>query len=473
VAGRATEAVRGKGESIPSSRQVIRALREEVARLQAQVADLLALVARQQARIEILERTSGSGPSGPPLAAPAAEPPAAPKPRGRPEGHPGTSWSRPAVEPTVVPLALDACPDCGGELSEWRDWQDHWVVDLPEPTPVTLTNFRHQRGYCPRCKKTVRAPRAPEEPPRGHLGLRLLSLAAELKSGFGLPFTKVSGLLQRLFQVEVPRATLPSLVQRVGEWLKPARDALLEVVKAAAVKHADETSWPVSGKNGWAWAFATQEVAVFLMEPTRSAKVPQAVLGKDLGHVLVVDDYPGYLSLPHERQACWAHLLREAEIAAALKPLPSAIALRKRLKEIFGEAEIVAQARETLTPRQLDLEIERIDRMLIDVCRWRTRCHEVRHVQKRVARRRRELLTFLRRPGVDPTNNRGERVIRPLVLVRKVSGGSRSWTGARVHGAIASCIQSLQHFSTSFTDLVRRHVTLPELRPQLTSVLSA
>jgi hypothetical protein len=84
--------------------------------------------------------------------------------------------------------------------------------------------------------------------------------------------------------VEVPPSTLPSLVQRVGKRPKPARDELLEVVKAAPVTHADETSWPVDGKNGWAWAFATDEVAVFQMEPTRSGKVPQAVLGEDVGH---------------------------------------------------------------------------------------------------------------------------------------------------------------------------------------------
>ena len=441
----------------------------------ARVKDLEALVGRLVARVQILERQLGEK-SGPPSEPPAsgADPAApAPKPRGRPEGHPGTSWSMPAVEPTVVCLPIKECPDCGGHLSKWRDWQDHVVVDIPEPTPATVTNFRHERGYCARCRKTVRSPRAPDEPPRGHLGVRLLGLAAELKSGFGLPFTKVSSLLKRLWDVEIPRSTLPSLVQRVGEWLKPARDELLAVVKAAPVKHADETSWPVSGKNGWAWAFATDEVAVFLMEPTRSGKVPQAVLGKDVGSVLVRDEYSGYAKLPHEVQTCWAHLLREAKIAAALKPSPSAIAVRTRLKQIFGEAEIVAQARETLTPQPLEREIERIDRMLIDVCRWRTRSDEMRHVQKRVARSRRELLTFLRRPGVDPTNNRGERVIRPLVLVRKVSGGSRSWVGARVHGTNASCIQSLKHFGVSFIDLVRRHVTLPERRTQLASVLPA
>jgi hypothetical protein len=44
----------------------------------------------------------------------------------------------------------------------------------------------------------VRAPLAVDEPPRGHLDIRLLAFAVELKSGFGLPFTKVSNQIRRL-----------------------------------------------------------------------------------------------------------------------------------------------------------------------------------------------------------------------------------------------------------------------------------
>jgi hypothetical protein len=41
------------------------------------------------------------------------------------------------------------------------------------------------------------------------------------------------------------------------------------------------------------------------------------------------------------------------------------------------------------------------------------------------------LFTFLRQPGLDATNWRTEFAIRVGVLLRKVWGGSRSWTVAR------------------------------------------
>jgi hypothetical protein len=47
---------------------------------------------------------------------------------------------------------------------------------------------------------------------------------------------------------------------------------------------------------------------------------------------------------------------------------------------------------------------------------------------------------------VKPTNNPDELRIRELVLVRKVSACRRSWDGARAHGTLASCLDSLGQF---------------------------
>jgi len=218
LAGRTHFSVRAGDRSI-SSRQTIRALREENARLKARIEDLLALVAKQQARIEILEKASGSGPGGPPQSPPAVESEAERKPKGRPSGHPGTSWSVPSVEPQVVELRVTHCPDCGGKLSDLIDVQEHTVVDLPERIEPQVTKYRHERRYCAHCKKTVRAPRAPNEPPQGHFGLRLLSRIAEWKTQVGIPFTKIHDLLATVFQIEIPRSTLPGMVTRVGRWL--------------------------------------------------------------------------------------------------------------------------------------------------------------------------------------------------------------------------------------------------------------
>ena len=48
----------------------------------------------------------------------------------------------------------------------------------------------------------------------------------------------------------------------------------------------------------------------------------------------------------------------------------------------------------------------------------------------RVERYQAELFTFVADPAVPPTNNAAERALRPLVVARKISGGTRSAQGS-------------------------------------------
>jgi hypothetical protein len=52
------------------------------------------------------------------------------------------------------------------------------------------------------------------------------------------------------------------------------------------------------------------------------------------------------------------------------------------------------------------------------------------------------ILTFLRVPGVEPTNNRAERMLRPAVIARKVSHCSKNARGAYATAAFLSVIQT-------------------------------
>ena len=57
--------------------------------------------------------------------------------------------------------------------------------------------------------------------------------------------------------------------------------------------------------------------------------------------------------------------------------------------------------------------------------------------------RRGELLSFLEKPLVEPTNNRVERALRPAVIARKVSQCSKNEAGAYAFSAFKSVIQTL------------------------------
>ena len=52
------------------------------------------------------------------------------------------------------------------------------------------------------------------------------------------------------------------------------------------------------------------------------------------------------------------------------------------------------------------------------------------------------LFTFLRIPGVPPTNNHAEQSLRKMVIMRKTSFGTRSDSGLKTHSILPTLIQT-------------------------------
>ena len=52
------------------------------------------------------------------------------------------------------------------------------------------------------------------------------------------------------------------------------------------------------------------------------------------------------------------------------------------------------------------------------------------------------ILQFLHNPAVEPTNNRAERAVRPVMIARKLSHGSKNARGAEAFAAFTSVIQT-------------------------------
>jgi transposase len=53
------------------------------------------------------------------------------------------------------------------------------------------------------------------------------------------------------------------------------------------------------------------------------------------------------------------------------------------------------------------------------------------------------LLRFLADPRIEPTNNRAERALRPAVIARNVSPGSKNGGGAHTFAAFTSVVGTL------------------------------
>jgi len=59
-------------------------------------------------------------------------------------------------------------------------------------------------------------------------------------------------------------------------------------------------------------------------------------------------------------------------------------------------------------------------------------------VNNLLKRKKEWLFNFVMNPDVEPTNNRAERALRPSVIYRKISGGSRSERGAEIYTRVYS-----------------------------------
>ena len=67
---------------------------------------------------------------------------------------------------------------------------------------------------------------------------------------------------------------------------------------------------------------------------------------------------------------------------------------------------------------------------------------DTRRLRNRIIKHNQELFTFLDNPLVEPTNNRAERQLRPMVIMRKVTFGNRSAVGAFNQAMLMSIIQT-------------------------------
>src|SRR5205085_2789705 len=85
-------------------------------------------------------------------------------------------------------------------------------------------------------------------------------------------------IAEAVFEVPVALGTVSHLEAQMSAALAPAHTEALTVVRAAPVKHVDETGWKEAGQKRWLWLAATATVAVFLIHARRNFAALKALL---------------------------------------------------------------------------------------------------------------------------------------------------------------------------------------------------
>lgn len=346
------------------------------------------------------------------------------------------------VPPERVDVVVDhwpeSCVGCTAPLvaqethALHEDYVAHQVTELP-PLRAVVTEHRLHRVACLGCGATTRA-MLPADVPVGAFGPRVQATVATLRGRFRLSCREVVELSDTVLEAPLSVGSVETLCQATSDALTTPVAEAVATLPAAAVVNADETPWKEGTARPWLWVVVTALVTVFQIANSRSSQVIKALLGTDYQGTLGTDRYSGYAWLDVAwRQVCWAHLTRDfqALVDRGGTAAPLGKAALDLVHQLFTAWHQFRNG--TIDRPGLQAAIGRIDDALATLLHAGQDNPDVKAAGlcRALLRLWPALWTFAEVDGVEPTNNVAERALRPAVLWRKGSFGTRSEAGAR------------------------------------------
>lgn len=361
--------------------------------------------------------------------------------RGGQTGHKGQGRKKPVKIDEEKIVYLSQCPRCESPLSRSNNSYERLVEDVVVPAVTKVTNYTIERQYCTHCQKEVHGTPA-NALPGFRLGARALTVILFCKYRLRLPLEKIKESLELQYGLKVKVGALTNILEQLGKKLIPEYQAIIEEIRGSPVKHADETSWRVEGATNWCWAFLTPQAVAYTIEETRGKAVPDKMLGQHPTGILVRDDYASYEHLSMEQQSCWAHLLRNSRDCLKQETVSKEMKnLHTELTDLYGVINAIAQR-----PFEAD---ERtgyhtlMKKKIEDIAKREYHAQDAKSIQTRIRNQNTNLITAILHRDVPLTNNAAERQMRPMAVMRKISGGSRSNEGAKTTAVNMSIMQTI------------------------------
>lgn len=377
-------------------------------------------------------------------------------------------FARRREEPTHrTEHALAHCPQCQVPLVGGRVYGGRQVITLPR-VRARVTEHLVLERTCPQCQQRW----APKPDwgaltvGRQRMGVSVQSEVSVLREECRLPFGVIQRNLKGRYGLHLSVGELVALVRGVAVRGQGEYRQLQQEIRASPVVHGDETGWRENGRNGYLWSFSTPRVRYLLYRPSRAGAVEE-VLGEEFDGVLVSDFDGAYNMYQGPQQRCWVHLLRAIHQLKERDPQDLALAQwAQGVREVYDRAQaypgpdpglprVVQRAQRERQQRQYQQE-------RWSICQPHIRTAALMSVLcQRVERFLPELFTFVADPRVAADNNAAERSLRPPVVSRKISGGTRSPQGSETKGVLASLFGTWRLQGLDPYQAVRQTLTRP------------
>jgi transposase len=355
---------------------------------------------------------------------------------------------------------------------------DEWLViqqiELPEKM-YKVIEHRARKYLDTVTGKILIAPIPDEIRKGGLLGAGITAAVAFMKGGCHMSYTTIQQFFKELFELNISRGMLCKATQKASCSLQPAYEQLVERLPKESQIGVDETGHHDEGRLHWTWCFDTPDYSLFRIDKSRGCEVLEKMLGRDFGGLVCADYWGAYRKYARlfdvRMQYCMAHLIRQVRFLAehSIKKLSRwGNFLLEWLKKLFK----TLHRRSRYTLKGFTVAMERIKDGFLRLVR-RPPDHAL---AKKLARRFRgkaaeDYFRFLTEPKLEPTNNGTERQIRPVVIDRRITQGTRGEAGMRwcerIWTVLATCKKQNRNVFKFIHQSLLAHWTnacFPELR---------
>jgi len=348
------------------------------------------------------------------------------KRRGVKEGYRGQRKKNPKPTKTIIVVPDKTCykhPDF--KLRTIDKTVKRLVIDLKltkNGIRKEIVEYTGSFGYCRKCAR-MHSPKAIREIPKCSLyGHGIKAYVVYNRVALRTPYQKIGSLINEQFNETVNWGYIVRYVLQLAEYYQDTKTQITDKLLEGKVIHADETPLNIRGETQYAWIFTDGQYAYFKLGKTRKASLAKEFL-KDFSGTLITDFYAGYDAIDCTQQKCWVHLIRDINLDLRKNPFDSELE-----QLIFHLKEVIIPTMESVQRFGLKKRFLKKHQKQVDKFYKRTiddryyKSENATKYQKRLAKYRHSLFTFINDDGISWHNNQAERGIRHLAKQMAISG---------------------------------------------------
>jgi transposase len=374
----------------------------------------------------------------------------------------------------IEPVKCEACGSLEFESSGAKT-RRYQVAELVE-RPIEIVEYEQVRRHCCGCGREVCGELPASVIPGQAVSAKLQGMLAWLGHYGHLSYGKQQEWLEEIGQIRLSVGTLSAVSQRVAQACEVKVKELGRWIREQKQVQVDESPWLVNGVKEWMWTLSGEGYSLFHAADTRSRRELEQLLGVSFAGVLISDDFSVYNGYPAAgQQKCLAHLRRHFKRLTQLKvpdQKPLAEAFLVLIDEAFDQHR---RWRETHHTDCFMTWASGFKQRLSDALEnWSSRAgYDAGLLLTSLRDKAHQWWYFLDHPQVPPDNNRAERSLRLAVTKRKVSGGSRSWSGFRQTATLLTVIQSCRAQGRSALTFFQQVLSFPHPSTELSLIPSS